>query len=51
MHDNGVLLTLVTRPAGLRKGVTGKTVDGRYTGKEPEPTSSGVTQRQTAGVA
>eukprot|EP00877_Chromochloris_zofingiensis_P004047 jgi/Chrzof1/13643/Cz08g05160.t1 len=36
---------------GLRKGVTGKTVDGRYTGKEPEPTSSGVTQRQTAGVA
>lgn len=29
--------TALLQGAGLRRGVTGKTVDGVYTGKEPEP--------------
>lgn len=28
--------------AELKKSVTGKTIDGRYTGKEPEPHLAGV---------
>ena len=29
--------TALLQGAGLRKGVTGKTIDGKYTGKDPEP--------------
>lgn len=37
--------------AGLQQGVTGKTVDGRYLGKEPEPAAAGSTSKAAAVAA
>jgi len=36
--------------AGLQQRVTGKTIDGRYLGKEPEPVPASSSSRATAGA-
>lgn len=38
------------RSAGLKPGVTGKTIDGVYTGKEPEDTVAAKGEREVAAA-